>query len=182
VLVCGDTSWAMRLEEARPDLAWLGDLPGDKILLRGNHDYWWGSLARVRAALPASVRPLQNDHHVAGGWVVCGARGWSLPGPETSVEDRRVYARELGRLQRSLESAPTGMPRLAMLHYPPWMPGQEETAVVALLRAHGVRVCLYGHLHAMAPGTYPEGEAGGIRYHCVSVDLVDFAPKLVLGD
>jgi predicted phosphohydrolase len=180
VLVCGDTSWAMRLDEALPDLAYLGALPGRKILLRGNHDYWWGSLARLRAALPPGIDPLQNDSHRADDWWICGARGWSLPGPGSDPADELIYARELGRLRLSLESAGPDGPRLAMLHYPPWMPGVDARAVVDLLREFGVQVCVYGHLHAMAPGTYPEGLHDGIRYHCVSADLVDFAPRHIL--
>jgi predicted phosphohydrolase len=177
VLVCGDTSWAMRLEEARPDLDFLGELPGRKILLRGNHDYWWGSLAKVRRALPAGIEPLQNGSLEAAGWVICGSRGWLLPTPASSPEDVAIYHRELGRLRLSLESARPGLPRLAMLHYPPWMPGLGTTEVVDLLQAFEVQVCVYGHLHALEPGTYPEGLHDGIRYHCVSVDLVDFAPR-----
>jgi predicted phosphohydrolase len=181
VLVCGDTSWAMRLDEAEPDLGYLGRLPGRKILLRGNHDYWWGSLRRVRRALPAGISALQNDSFEVEGWSITGARGWLIPGPTTEASDLAIYERELGRLQLSLESAAKERPKLAMLHYPPWMPGQEDTAVLDLLRRHEVQVCVFGHLHALPPGAYPAGLHQGIRFHCVSVDLVDFAPKPILG-
>lgn len=180
VLVCGDTSWAMRLGEAAPDLAWLEALPGRKLLLRGNHDYWWGSMVKLRRALPPSLAVLQNECVPVEGWSVCGSRGWLLPSEGTDPADLAIFRRELGRLRLSLESAPPAPPRLAMLHFPPWMPGQESTQVVDLLREFGVRLCIYGHLHAMAPGSYPEGEHDGIRYHCVSADLVDFAPRRVL--
>ena len=181
VLVCGDTSWAMRLDEAAADLAWLGALPGRKVLLRGNHDYWWGSLAKLQRALPAGIEPLQNGCLEVEGWAVCGSRGWMLPAETSEPSDLGIYQRELGRLRMSLEHAPADRPRLAMLHYPPWMPGQEETEVVQLLREFGVRICVYGHLHDLEPGRYPEGERDGIRYHCVSVDLIEFAPRLVVG-
>src|SRR5262245_49953192 len=92
VLVCGDTSWAMRLDEAAPDLAYVGALPGRKILVRGNHDYWWQSLKRVRAALPAGVEVLQNDSRLVEGWWVCGARGWSLPGHDADPADAAIFA------------------------------------------------------------------------------------------
>ena len=179
VLVCGDTSWAMRAEEARPDLAYLGDLPGRKVLLRGNHDYWWGSLRRLRAALPAGIVPLQNDCVAVEGWQVCGSRGWLLPGPETDASDRTIFERELGRLRLSLQAAQAG-PRLAMLHYPPYAVEVGRSPVLDLLREFEVRLCVYGHLHAMAPGTYPEGEHAGIEFHCVSVDLVGFAPRCIV--
>jgi uncharacterized protein len=179
VLVCGDTSWAMRWQDAAPDLEWLAALPGRKLLLRGNHDYWWGSLAKLQRVLPPGIEPLQNSSLRAEGWQVCGSRGWTLPGPESTPEDRAIYARELGRLRLSLASARGSEPRLAMLHYPPWMPGQEATEVVDLLHEFGVRTCVYGHLHAMPPGSYPEGVHGGIHFHCVSVDLAGFAPKRI---
>lgn len=179
VLVCGDTSWAMRLEGAIPDLEWLAALPGRKILLRGNHDYWWGSLAKLRRVLPAGLEALQNSSVRAEGWQVCGSRGWTLPTPESTPDDRAVYERELGRLRLSLQSASGPQPRLAMLHYPPWMPGQESTAVVDLLHEFGVQVCVYGHLHALPAGAYPDGERGGIRFRCVSADLAGFAPQRI---
>lgn len=180
VLVCGDTSWAMRLDEARPDLEFLAALPGRKVLLRGNHDYWWGSLRKLRQALPAGIVPLQHDSLEVEGWQVCGSRGWLLPGPETSPEDAGIYARELGRLRLSLESARGSAPRLAMLHYPPYAVDTGTSAVLDLLCEYDVRLCVYGHLHAMASGTYPEGRYRGIEFHCVSLDLVDFAPRLVV--
>lgn len=180
VLVCGDTSWATRLEDAAADLAYVGALPGRKILLRGNHDYWWGSLAKVRRALPPGIDLLQNTSLEAEGWSIVGARGWLLPTPETTPTDQEIFARELGRLRLSLEAAPAGRPKLAMLHYPPWMPGLESTPVLDLLLEFGVRVCVFGHLHALPPGAYPDGLHRGIRFHCVSVDLVDFAPQPIL--
>ena len=180
VLVCGDTSWAMGLEEARADLDFLGRLPGRKILLRGNHDYWWGSLRKLQQALPPGIVPLQNDCLEVEGWQVCGSRGWLLPGPETSPADARIFARELGRLRSSLEACRGGGPRLAMLHYPPYPVETGKSPVLELLHEYGVERCVYGHLHAMAPGTYPEGVFAGIEFHCVSVDLVDFAPLRIV--
>jgi len=178
VLVCGDTSWATRLDEVGPDLAYLAALPGRKILIRGNHDFWWATLARLRRVLPAGLEALHNTSVAVEGRWVCGARGWLLPVPESAPADVAIYERELGRLRLSLASAPAG-PRLAMLHYPPWMPGIDAAAVVDLLVEFGVEQCVYGHLHAMPPGSYPEGVHRGIEFHCVSADLVDFAPKRI---
>lgn len=177
VLVCGDTSWALRLEEARADLDFLGALPGRKILLRGNHDYWWTSLRKLRKVLHPSIVPLQNDSHRVEAWQVCGSRGWLLPGPETTDDDVRIFQRELQRLRLSLQSACGEAPRLAMLHYPPYAVESGASPVLDLLVEHGVKHCVYGHLHAMPRGSYPEGEHQGIEFHCVSVDLVDFAPR-----
>jgi predicted phosphohydrolase len=180
VLVCGDTSWAMRLAEALPDLQFIDALPGRKILLRGNHDYWWNSRRKLQAALPPSIRPLQHDGYAVEGWWVCGSRGWLLPGPASQDADLQIYRRELGRLRLSLESAPAGSRRLAMLHYPPYAVESGASEVLDLLREFEVEICVYGHLHAMAPGTYPEGPHRGIRFHCVSVDLVGFAPRRIV--
>src|SRR5262249_30194446 len=99
VLVCGDTSGALRLPETGPDLEYVGALPGRKILVRGNHDHWWHSRAQVERALPAGIALLHNDAHRVEDWWVCGTRGWDLPGPETEPADRRVYEREVGRLR-----------------------------------------------------------------------------------
>ncbi len=181
VLVCGDTSWAMRLDAAKLDLEWLAELPGRKILLRGNHDYWWSSLRKLRAALPAGIEPLHNDCIVVEGWQVCGSRGWNLPSAQGAPEDAAIFARELGRLRLSLEAARGAGPKLAMLHYPPYAVEVGESPVLDLLVEFGVRIFVYGHLHAMAPGTYPEGMHAGIEFHCVSVDLVDFTPRRLAG-
>jgi predicted phosphohydrolase len=180
VLVCGDTSWAVRLEDARPDLQFVAQLPGHKILLRGNHDYWWSSLKQVRGVLSDDTRLLQNDCIEVEGWRICGSRGWSLPTPESSPDDLRIFERELARLRMSLDAARGRGPLLAMLHYPPYVVESGTSPVVQLLEEYGVRRCVYGHLHAMEPGTYPQGEHRGIEYHCVSVDLVDFTPRLVV--
>lgn len=176
VLVCGDTSWAMRLEEARPDLDYLAALPGRKVLLRGNHDYWWSSLKKLRALLAPDIVPLQNDSLEVEGWRICGSRGWLLPGPETDEDDTRIFERELGRLRLSLESARGRAPRIAMLHFPPYDVGTGNSAVLDLLLEFSVQWCVYGHLHAMPPGSYPHGQYRGIEFRCVSVDLVDFTP------
>ena len=180
VLVCGDTSWAMRIPEALRDLDYVHQLPGHKILLRGNHDYWWSTLSKVKRALPASLTPLQNGSLQVGDWQVAGSRGWLLPSEETTDEDERIFDREIERLRRSLQSIRAEGPRLAMLHYPPFALEEGTSAVVELLNEFAVEICVYGHLHAMEPGTYPEGPMGGIEYRCVSVDLVDFTPQLLV--
>jgi hypothetical protein len=181
VLICGDTSWALRLAEAAADLDFVAALPGRKILLRGNHDYWWNTVAKVRRALPSGMEVLQNESFVREGWRICGARGWLLPGaPERTTEDEVIFQRELGRLRLSLESAiDASEPRLAMLHYPPYLIETGTSPVLDLLLEYEVKICVYGHLHAMAPATYPSGVYQGIRFHCVSADLVDFAPQPV---
>ncbi len=186
VLLAGDLSWAEHLGEAAPDLAWIGARPGRKILLRGNHDSWWRSAARVREALPAGCAILQHDAHLAGDRVVLGARGWISPDDPTATgHDGAVFRREVERLKLSIADADRrfgkSFPRVAMLHYPPWIVGREPTEVVAVLRSGGVSVCVYGHLHGADISLGVRGERDGIRYHLVSADAAGFAPVEIGG-
>jgi predicted phosphohydrolase len=180
VLVPGDISWAMKLEEALPDLRFLDDLPGQKLLLKGNHDYWWTSRGKIEQVLPPSLHLLQNDARDLGGGVgIVGTRGWSPPeAPRATPEDKKIYERELGRLQLSLKAAGGRFDRvIAMLHYPPIYRGLGETGFVPLLREAGVRVCVYGHLHGPDHRYAVRGERDGIRYYFVAADAVDFTPQ-----
>lgn len=179
VLVPGDISWAMKLEDALPHLRFIDALPGQKILLKGNHDYWWTSRGKVEGILPPSLRLLQNDAIDLGeGKGVVGTRGWSPPeAPRSTPDDRKIYDREIGRLTLSLKAAKGRFEKLvAMLHYPPLYAGLGETGFVPLLREAGVKVCLYGHLHGADHRYAFSGERGGIRYYFVAADAVDFTP------
>jgi predicted phosphohydrolase len=167
------------MPQALADLDFVHQLPGHKILLRGNHDFWWTTLSKVQRALPASITPLHHGSLQVGDWQVAGSRGWVLPDDTSTPEDIRIFQREVERLRRSLESIQGAGPRLAMLHYPPFALEAGTSVVVDLLREFGVELCVYGHLHAMQPGTYPQGIIHGIEYRCVSVDLVDFTPQLL---
>ena len=184
VLIPGDISWAMRFSEALPDLNAISELPGLKVLLRGNHDYWWGSLTQMRAALPESVKLIRNDALDCGPFVVCGSRGWLLPASnEFKAEDRRIYERELIRLELSLSAAAriaSGRPIVAMLHFPPLMADAAPTGFSALLEKYGVSRCLYGHLHgSLAWEVGYKGELNGVKYDLCSADSLDFTPLLV---
>jgi uncharacterized protein len=181
VLLPGDLSWARTLDEAAGDLAWIGARPGRKVLLRGNHDSWWSSLAKVSKALPAGCVALQNDAVDAGLAVVIGARGWTAPDdPTASPSDAPIFERELARLRLSLADAkrrfPDGRPRIAMLHYPPWIAGRPPTAVVPILRSAGVGLCVYGHLHGIDHALGVTGEVDGMTFRLVAADAVGFAP------
>jgi predicted phosphohydrolase len=181
VLLPGDLSWARSLATAEPDLAWIGARPGRKLLLRGNHDSWWGSLARVRDALPAGCAVLQNDAHRAGERIVVGARGWTSPeDPQATENDAKIFRRELERLKLSIDDADRRFgrddPRVAMLHFPPWIEGRPPTEVVGVLRGGGVSTCVYGHLHGEDHGLGVTGERDGIRFLLVAADAVGFAP------
>jgi uncharacterized protein len=184
VLLPGDLSWARDLEEARGDLAWIGARPGTKYLLRGNHDSWWGSLSRVRGALPPRCFALQHDAFDLGGVVLVGARGWTAPDdPIATADDAAVFARELARLRLSIDDAnrrlPGGNRRVAMLHYPPWIEGRPATEVVSVLKDGGVSHCVYGHLHGVDHAKGVQGVKDGIDFHLVAADAVGFTPALL---
>ena len=175
VLLPGDLSWAMRLEEAREDLASIAELPGQKLLLRGNHDYWWSSIGRVRRALPEGTWALQNDSVLIDGRLYAGSRGWTIPTGDAEPEDVRIYERERLRLEMSLKNArakDADAPITAMMHYPPLT--DELTGFSDILEAYGVTDCVYGHLHGAGLYGAVRGERRGVRYHQVSCDGLEF--------
>ena len=182
VLLPGDISWAMNLNEARADLAFLAALPGTKVLLRGNHDYWWNSISKVRAALPAGMYAIQNDCLSFGGVTVLGTRGWVCPGSALfdPVEDQKLYDRELIRLELSLKSAPSGAQKLCMLHYPPFNEKRQQSGFTELLEAYGVQCVVYGHLHGKSCKNAFEGTRNGVEYMLCSADHLSFIPKFIL--
>ena len=182
VLIPGDISWAMQLSAALPDLSFIGNLPGRKILLKGNHDYWWSAIGRVRSNLPEGMRALQNDSIVEDGIGICGSRGWLCPGSNNfNAEDQKIYLRELDRLSLSLASLPAVETKIAMLHFPPFLDKEKGSGFTERLEDAGVQIVVYGHLHGEANRYAFEGERNGITYHCVAADKLDFAPKRIYG-
>lgn len=180
VLVPGDISWAMQLSAALPDLSFIGNLPGRKILLKGNHDYWWSAIGRVRSNLPEGMRALQNDSIVEDGIGICGSRGWLCPGSSNfSQDDEKIYLRELDRLTLSLQSLPPVETKIAMLHFPPFSDKDRASGFTERLEAAGVTIAVYGHLHGEANRYAFEGEKNGVTYHCVAADKLDFTPKRI---
>jgi len=181
VLVAGDISWAMRLREALPDLMLLHQLPGRKILIRGNHDYWWQSIRQVRAALPEGMFALQNDHLVFDQVAICGARGWNIPIPDspTFEDDQRLFMRERQRLDMSLRSVPRDLPKIAMLHFPPISATGSGLGFGDILEQNQVQVCVFGHLHGSDHAWAFSGEMNGVRYIFCAADAVGFTPTPV---
>ena len=182
VLVPGDVSWAMYLKDAQADLDFIGALRGTKLLLRGNHDYWWQSVTRVRAALPEKMFALQNDVFRFGDVFIAGTRGWTAPQSPRFKEsaDRKLFARECIRLDLSLSKLPKDVPCVGMLHYPPFSESGEQTAFSERFEQAGVSDVVYGHLHGASHRTAFEGESNGVRYHLVSADYLNFVPKKIL--
>ncbi len=184
VIVAGDISWAMQLSEALSDFAWLAKLPGTKVLIRGNHDYWWSSIGKVRSALPPSVYALQNDHFTWEEWTICGTRGWICPGDEgfDNDQDQKIYRREVERLQLSLQSAAGAEAEqiICALHFPPFNRSNQPSAFSDLLEAAAVKLCVFGHIHDSGRDQIFQGLRGGVEYHFVAADGLEFKPKLLV--
>ncbi|MAE77597.1 MAG: phosphohydrolase [Planctomycetes bacterium] len=185
MLMGGDLSWAVKLEEAVPDLDFVDSLPGQKLMIKGNHAHWWSSRSKVRNILPPSIRILQNDAFMLpDGTCIVGTRGWNPPGRSESPHsvytdgDRRIYEREIGRLALSVaDSKRFEYERLwAMIHYPPVYSWGLETEFVPILKDAGVEQCVYGHLHGRDHRSGFVGDRDGITYHLASCDYTEMKP------
>lgn len=203
VLLPGDISWAMRLEDALIDLQWIHSLPGHKLLLRGNHDYWWPSNAKLEKALPSSISFIHNNTFIWNEIGFAGSRLWDTEeysfGPftefrknpnakeriynpeEEKKEAEKIFARELQRLELSLKQLPPSVKkRIALTHYPPIGADLAPSKASHLLETHGVETCVFGHLHSIRDGSLPFGTARGVTYLFTSCDYLDFWPLKVL--
>ena len=155
VLLPGDISWGMTTDEARKDLETIGAMPGKKIYVKGNHDYWWGSLSKIRGILPEGSYCIQNDALKFGKFIFCGSRGWSVPeiGVKPDPNDEKLLRREQLRLELSLKAAEklaTGDPqeiKIGMMHFPPFDSRMSSTPFTDLFAKYGVKKVVYGHLH-----------------------------------
>lgn len=203
VLIAGDISWAMTPEQAAIDLEWIDQLPGTKVLLKGNHDYWWSSLSKVQKILPKSIHLIQNNCYIFGDYIVGGARLWDTPeynfnewidfkenplckkkdeNPEEKTkEDEKIFHRELSRLETSLKALDaqgSQKIRLVMTHYPPISGDLKQSKASDMLEKYQARVVVFGHLHNIKnPLPMPLfGNKNGISYLMTAADFLDFKP------
>lgn len=179
VLIAGDISWAMCLKDAVPDLDMIGGLPGKKVILRGNHDYWWSTITKVREMMPNGMQAIQNDAMLLDKFALAGSRGWMVPSKDTPLkpEDDKIYRREMIRMEMSLKEAVRkgeGRPILVMMHYPPFNERCEESGFTELFRAYGVQKVVYGHIHGAGIRNSFCGIRDGIAYQLVSADSLQF--------
>lgn len=182
VIVAGDIDWALRVEEARDTLEQLGSWPGRKILVRGNHDYWWSSKTtnKVRRALPDGIELLHNNALQADGFNICGTKGAPVPGGiDWTDQDARLLQREEHRLLLSLGHRVPTLPTIVALHYPPFYMAHPASPFRAILEQEGVCLTVYGHLHGVAAGSGPSGRHGNLCYRLVAADALAFRPLLV---
>lgn len=181
VLIPGDISWALKTDEALGDLKRIDMLAGKKVMIKGNHDYWWTSLSKLNAFNLKSISYLQNNSYIHGSYGIAGTRGWiARDNDEFNENDEKVFQRELLRLKMSLESAKKAREIIAIIHYPPFNMDLSPNEFVDIMKDYGVKTCLYGHLHADGHRYAVEGNIGGINFYCVSSDFIDFKPKLII--
>lgn len=182
-VLLGDLSWASGLPEAKADFDWINNIPGRKIILKGNHDYWWSTAAKFYNFCEENGFEnqfiLNNNHYEYDGWAICGTRGWFFEEDRSGEHDEKVFKRELMRLEASLESA-GDLPKLVFLHYPPRYKGYECTEILDILKKYQVQRCFYGHLHGQSHGLAMEGLWDGIEFRLVSADKLNFMPLKVI--
>jgi len=181
VIIAGDTTWAMRLDQALPDLRRIGEMPGLKILIKGNHDYWWQPLSKLRSALPESIRPLHAGFTIVNRIAVAGTRGWLCPNDSHfGDDDRKIYDREVGRLRSALSLVDERRGEfdclIVALHYPPTSQTHESTGFTELIEQYRADICVYGHLHGDDISTALSGIHRGVMYYLVSADAAGFEP------
>lgn len=180
VVINGDISWAMRLENCVEDFRFLHELPGKKIILKGNHDYWWNTMNKMNQFLERhhfdSISILFNNSFSFGPYTVCGTRGWFYDSPET---DKKVVLRERQRLIRSIESAAPDSEPIVFLHYPPVFDDKVCEELYSVLTAYHIKRCYFGHIHGESTGRYDNFDRDGIKFSLISSDRLNFCPKLI---
>lgn len=184
VLIPGDISWALKLDEAVPDLELIDSLPGKKVLIKGNHDYWWEGISRLKALNLQSITFIRNNSYRYGDFGIGGTRGWmSRDSDGFDENDEKVFRRELMRLDASLSTIEKDVSKkIAMLHYPPFDSKLRPNEFVEVLVKHKVDICVYGHLHAEGHRYAVEGEIAGLDFKMVSSDYLDFKLKHINGE
>ena len=201
VLIPGDISWALHLEQALLDLEWLHQLPGIKVMIRGNHDYWWHSASKVRSILPPSIYIVHNDAYTYGNVTIGGSRLWDHPdigfgkfiqfskppkglhvqphdnSEEAVLRDQKIYNKEVERLHLSLKKLdPNAKWRIAMVHYPPTGPEHQENIITRMSDQYKIDYCLYGHIHSLHEGAPVNFTINQTKYLCTAGDFIDFDP------
>jgi predicted phosphohydrolase len=185
-VICGDLSWAMSMEEAAMDFRFIESLPGKKIILKGNHDYWWSTASKAKAFFVKegikTIDILHNNCYFYENYALCGSRGWFCE-EECQGHDRKIMNRELMRIEASLKAAQdinSEATKLCFLHYPPKYGSYECTEISTLFHRYNVKLCCYGHLHGSIQKLAFNGRANYIEYRLVAADFVDFKPFKIL--
>ena len=182
LILMGDLSWALDLNSAVADFAWINEIPGRKIILKGNHDYWWSTQAKFTKFCVengfSDLNLLNNNCYFYDDWAICGTRGWFFEEERSGAHDEKVFKRELLRLEASLKAAGDRR-KLVFLHYPPRYRGYECPEILELLSRYEVSRCFYGHLHGGSQKLAMEGLWDGVEFRLVAADYLGFKPFLV---
>lgn len=182
-VLLGDVSWALDLASAKEDFAFMDAIPGRKIILKGNHDYWWSTAAKFNKFCAENdffnMHVLNNNCFFYEDTAVCGTRGWFFEEEQQGTHNEKIFLRELGRLETSLKAAGDAE-KICFLHYPPLYRGYICPEIISLMQQYGVRRCYYGHLHGDSHKLAMEGLIDGIEYHLLAADYVNFKPSRVL--
>lgn len=185
VIIPGDISWATYIDDAAADFEYINSLNGKKLLLKGNHDYWWTTLKKMDTFLEANglntIEIINNTAVMCGDTAVCGTRGWTIPAVNSTSEDVKIFEREKQRLILSLEDAKRKRAKriLAAMHYPPLEKEGARSDFLDIMKEYGVEECVFGHLHAAAHKAAPVGVYSGVKLRLVSCDYLDFVPALI---
>ena len=182
-VLLGDLSWALSLDESAADFAWINEIPGQKIILKGNHDYWWSTAAKFNKFCEANgftnMQLLNNNCFEYEDWAICGTRGWFFEEERSGAHDEKVFKRELCRLEASLKAAGEKR-KMVFLHYPPRYKGYECKEILELLEKYEVRRCFYGHLHGGSHKLAMEGLWDNVEFRLVAADYLNFKPYTVI--
>ena len=183
-VLCGDSSWGMTLAESIEDLKYISGLPGRKIILKGNHDYWWDTVTKINAALEKNgidnISILHNNCFFYNDAAICGTRGWIAENELDREHGKKILAREAARLRASLAAAGDASEKLCFLHYPPRYNGIICSEIIDVMREFDVKRCWYGHIHGRGHRGAVRGEVEGIRYELISADFVGFVPQRIM--
>ncbi|MBZ2174561.1 metallophosphoesterase [Schnuerera sp. xch1] len=182
VLIPGDISWAIKLKDAYHDLLRIDELPGHKIITKGNHDYWWRGPRKLNDLNLKNIKFIQNNSFIYNDKIgIGGTRGWMSRDSEGfDSHDEKVYNREINRLELSLSSLGEVQTKIIMLHYPPFNIDLSPNEFVNVMAKHKVDICIYGHLHAKGHRFVVEDTINEIKFYCVSSDYIDFKPRKIL--
>jgi len=183
-ILCGDTSWGSSLEESLEDFRYIDALPGRKIIIKGNHDYWWSTLTKINDFFEANnittIDILFNNAFFYEGVAICGTRNWLSDDKLTAEQNAKITAREITRLQTSLQASEDASVRLCFFHYPPRFGTIVCHEIISLMNEYGVKHCRYGHLHSEGHRLAVRGIIEGIEYDIISADYINFTPQRVI--